>query len=88
MKINHFFDFKGRLQTQYDAESFDHNKEILALIGYPNKIVLLIQVGMWFEQLDYNMDELLHDSHRFRLLSLVNYDDLKYTSIVAERRLS
>ena len=88
MKISNFKDFKGNRQTQYDAESFDHNKEILALVRYPNKIVILIQVGMWFEQLDYNFDELLHDSNRFRLLSLVNYDDLKYTSIVAERRLS
>ena len=85
MKVSKFIDFKGKKQVQYDSEKFD-NREFFDLIKYPQNIVILIQIGMRFEQIPYNKSMLIHDSHMFRLLSLVNYDDLKYTSIVAERR--
>lgn len=77
MKTTQFTDFNGKEQTQYDIEPNDREKDILAVIKYPATIVLILNDQFFLTNIG--------GLKNYEILSIVNYDDVKRTSVIAER---
>ena len=81
MKQTNFRDFLGNPQTRIDRESCDADEEIYSKIKYPER--LFLADFMRYTTLKSAKNTTLK---KYLIYSIVNYDDLRYTSVLLERR--
>ena len=87
MEESKFIDYKGNPQTQFDREPNDTDDDILAKITYPKRVRLMVKKPPFGVMLPA-MDLLTFKAnlHKFKPLSVVNYGDRRYSSVVVEER--
>ena len=89
MEETKFTDYKGNPQTQFDREQNDTDEDMLDKIAYPKRVQVILNKPPFSVMLPL-MDLLTFKAnlHRFKPLSVVNYWDARYSSVVVEERLS
>lgn len=73
-----FKDFKGKWQTQFDELPGDKVEDFYKLVKYPKRVFVVNSNLNCFITLEY-FKEIFGD---YRIASLVNYADVKYTSLI------
>ena len=73
-----FKDLKGKWRTQYDEEFGDEVRDFYKLVKHPQRIIVVNWNMHCFMTLDYFKETF----RGYHIASLVNYDDVKYTSII------
>lgn len=89
MKEISFIDYKGNHQKQYDREWSDADEDILKVIPYPKRVQVIIcknGYNVFLPAMD--LCTFKANLHKFKPLSVVNYWDARYSSVVVEERLS
>lgn len=81
MKSTNFKDFLGNPQTRIDREAGDADEDVYSRIKYPER--LFLADFMRYATLKSAKNTTLK---KYLIYSIVNYDDLKYTSVLLERR--
>lgn len=88
MKTLEFRDFKGVMRKQYDREATDTDESMIRKIEYPKRVQILINYGVFTKMLPtVDLTTFKANLHRFKPLSVVNYGDLRYSSVACEERL-
>lgn len=87
MEESKFIDYKGNPQTQFDREPNDTDEDMLAKIEYAKKVQVIINKPPFSVMLPL-MDLLTFKANlsKFKPLSVVNYGDRRYSSVVVEER--
>ncbi|MBR2680842.1 MAG: hypothetical protein IKE23_08855 [Exiguobacterium sp.] len=86
MKESKFIDYKGSPQTQFDREPNDTDEDVLAKIEYAERVQVIINKPPFSVMLPL-MDLLTFKAlSKFKPLSVVNYGDRRYSSVVVEER--
>ena len=87
MKESKFIDYKGNAQKQFDREPSDNDEDMLAKIEYEKRVQIIINKPPFSVMLPL-MDLLTFKAnlHKFKPLSIVNYGDKRYSSVVVEER--
>ncbi len=81
MKRTNFKDFLGNPQTCIEREVGDADEAIYSEIKYPDR--LFLADFMRYATLKSAKNTTLR---KYLIYSIVNYDDLRYTSVLLERR--
>ena len=88
MKEAQFKDFKGNTQKQFDREPADNDEDMLKKIEYPKRVQVLVDCGAFIKGLPVmDLTTFKANLHKYKPLSIVNYGDLRYSSVVCEERL-
>ena len=87
MEESKFTDYKGNPQTQFDRGQNDTDEDMLAKIEYERRVQVIISKPPFSVMLPL-MDLLTFKAnlHKFKPLSIVNYGDKRYSSVVVEER--
>ena len=88
MKETNFKDYKGNLQKQYDREPSDADEDVIKAITYPKRVqVIICKDGYSVFLPAMDLCTFKANLHRFKPLSVVNYWDMRFSSVVVEERL-
>lgn len=88
MKTFEFKDYKGVTRMQYDREASDTDESMMGKVEYPKRVQILIDCGAFIKMLPtVDLNTFKANLHKFKPLSVVNYGDTRYTSVVCEERL-
>ena len=88
MLESEFTDFKGKTQRQFDREPADNDEDMLKKIEYPKRVQVLVDRGAFIKGLPVmDLATFKANLHKYKPLSIVNYGDLRYSSVVCEERL-
>lgn len=87
MEETKFTDYKGNPQTQFDRGHNDTDEDMLAKITYPKRVQIIVDKPPFTIMLP-TVDLLTFKAnlHKFKPLSVVNYGDKRYSSVVVEER--
>ena len=89
MKETDFIDYKGNPQKQYDREPSDADEDVIKAITYSKRVqVVILKDGYSVLLPTMDLCTFKANLHRFKPLSVVNYWDARYSSVVVEERLS
>ncbi len=88
MKTSEFRDINGVVRKQYDREASDTDESMMRKIEHPKRVQILINCGVFIKMLPtVDLTTFKANLHRYKPLSVVNYGDLRYSSVVCEERL-
>ena len=87
MEESKFIDYKGNPQIQFDRGPNDTDEDMLAKITYPKRVQIIVNKPPFSIMLPV-VDLLTFKANlsKFKPLSIVNYGDKRYSSVVVEER--
>lgn len=87
MEESRFTDYKGNPQIQFDRGPSDTDEDMLAKITYPKRVQIIVNKPPFSIMLPV-VDLLTFKANlrKFKPLSIVNYGDKRYSSVVVEER--
>lgn len=87
MEESKFTDYKGNPQIQFDREPNDTDEDMLAKIEYEKRVQVIINKPPFSVMLPLmDLPTFKANLHKFKPLSIVNYGDKRYSSVVVEER--
>lgn len=87
MKETKFRDFKGFTRKRYDREEADTDESVTQKIEYPKRVQITIDCGAFAKMLPtVDIATFKANLHKYKPLSVVNYGDMRYSSVIAEER--
>lgn len=87
MKESKFIDYKGNTQKQFDREHADNDEDMLKKIEYPKRMHVIIDCGYFAKGLPVmDLTTFKANLHKYKPMSVVNYADMRYSSVVVWER--
>ena len=87
MREIEFRDFRGLIRKQYNREASDDDESVMGKIECPNRVQVFVDCGASVRVLPaMDLATFKANLRRFKPMSVVNYRDMRYSSVVVQER--